>query len=77
MGVSGKLTDHTEEQCLKSIVLRVVSGISPLVKYLKNLREFAITFGLHLEKLTPVAFTLDRAITRIQEYIMTLTCHFS
>ena len=47
--------------------LRMVSDVSPLVKYLENLREFAITFGLHLKKRTPVAFTLDRAITRIQE----------
>lgn len=27
--------------------LRMVSKVSPLVKYLENLREFAITFGLH------------------------------
>ena len=47
--------------------LRMVSDVSPLVKYLDNLRESAITFGLHLKKHSPVAFTLDRAITRIQE----------
>ena len=46
---------------------RMVSDVSPLVKYLENLREFAITFGLHLKKRSPVAFTLDRAIIRIQE----------
>ena len=45
----------------------MVSDVSPLVKYLENLREFAITFGLLLKKHSPVAFTLDRAITRIQE----------
>ena len=47
--------------------LRMVSDVSPLVKYLENLREFAVTFGLHLKKRPPVVFTLDRAITRIQE----------
>jgi len=45
----------------------MVSDLCPLVKYLENLREFAITFGLHQKKGTPVSFTLDRAITRIQE----------
>ena len=47
--------------------LRMVSKVSPLVKYLENLREFAITFGLHQKKQTPVSFTLDRAISRIQD----------
>ena len=45
----------------------MVSDVSSLVKYLERLREFPITFGLHLKKRTPVAFTLDRAITRNQE----------
>jgi len=45
----------------------IVSNVSPLVKYLENLREFAITFGLHLKKRSSVAFTLERTITRIQE----------
>ena len=33
----------------------------------ENLREFAITFGLHQKKQTPVSFTLYRAISRIQD----------
>ena len=37
------------------------------LRYLKNLREFAITFGLNLKKRTPKVFTLHKAITRIQE----------
>ena len=45
----------------------MVSKNSPLVKYLGNLREFGITFGLHQKKQTPVSFTLDRAISRIQD----------
>ena len=45
----------------------MVSDFSPLVKYIENLREFAITFGLHQKKQTSVSFTLDRAISRIQE----------
>ena len=47
--------------------LRTVNDFSPLVKYLKNLGGFAITFGLHQKKQTPVSFTLDRGINRIQE----------
>ena len=47
--------------------LRMVSDFSPLVKYLENLREFAITFRLHQKKQTSVPFTLDRAISRIQK----------
>ena len=45
----------------------MVSDVSQLVRYLENLREFAITFGLHHKKQTSVSFTLDRAINRIQE----------
>ena len=45
----------------------MVSKVSPLVKYLENLREFAITFGLHQKKQTPVSFTFDRAISRIKD----------
>ena len=45
----------------------MVSDVSPLVKCLANLREFAITFGLHQKKQTSVSFTFDRAISRIQE----------
>ena len=47
--------------------LRMVSDVSPMVKYLENLREFAIIFGLHQKKQTSVSFTLDKAIIRIQE----------
>ena len=47
--------------------LRMVSNVSPLLKYLENLREFAITFGLHQKTQTSVSFTLDRAISRTQE----------
>lgn len=47
--------------------LRMVNDVSPLVKYLENLREFAIAFGFHQKKQTCVSFTLDRAINKIQE----------
>ena len=47
--------------------LRMVSDFSPLVKYLENLREFAITFGLHQKTQISVSLTLDSAISRIQE----------
>ena len=50
--------------------------VFPLVKYLENLREFASHFGLHLKKRTPVAFTLDSAITRIQE-VYDFDCQFT
>lgn len=45
----------------------MVSDFSPLVKYLENLREFPITFGLHQKTQISVSLTLDRAISRIQE----------
>ena len=60
MTVGGKLTDHNEEQCLYSIVLRVVGNVSPLTKYLENLGEVAISFGLHLKKRNPIAPTPHR-----------------
>ena len=52
----------------------MVSNISPLVKYLENLGEIAITFGLHQKKQTSVSFTLDRGISRIQE-VYDFYCH--
>ena len=47
--------------------IRMVSDFSSLVKYPENLREFAITFGLHQKTQISVSLTFDRAISRIQE----------
>ena len=41
---------------------------------LENLRDFAITFGLHLQKRTPVSFTINTAVSRIQE-VYDFDCH--
>lgn len=56
--------------------LRMVSDVFLWLNALKiQLREFTFTFGLHLKKLTPVALSLDRAITRIQE-VYDFDCQF-
>ena len=45
----------------------MTSEVLPLVKYLSNLQTFAVTFGLHQNKLMSTSFTNDTAIARIQE----------
>lgn len=48
--------------------LRMVSDVFLWLNTLRiQLRDLTITFGLHLKKHTPVALSLDRAITKIQE----------
>ena len=47
--------------------LKMTSEVPPLVNFLSSLQEFCVTFGLHLKKQNPTPFTIDTAITRIQE----------
>ena len=55
----GKLTvSHNED-----LVVKLCSATLNTLK----IYEFAITFGLHLRKQTPVSFTIDTVITRIQD----------
>jgi hypothetical protein len=47
--------------------LRMTSEVPSLVNFLSSLQEFCVTFGLHLKKQKSTPFTIDTAITRIQE----------